>query len=73
MTFGSWSFDNRLIDYYPRHFKNGPIGLANFLENDAWSVLVTHGEFKTVGFRIIFSSYKEVKYILYLVLESLKS
>ncbi|KAF1752626.1 hypothetical protein GCK72_019181 [Caenorhabditis remanei] len=42
MTFGSWSFDNSLIDYYPRHFKNGPIGLANFLENDAWSVLVTH-------------------------------
>uniref|UniRef100_A0A1I7UBB6 Neur_chan_LBD domain-containing protein n=1 Tax=Caenorhabditis tropicalis TaxID=1561998 RepID=A0A1I7UBB6_9PELO len=42
MTFGSWSFDNSLIDYYPRHFKNGPVGLANFLENDAWSVLVTH-------------------------------
>ncbi|CAI2354322.1 unnamed protein product [Caenorhabditis sp. 36 PRJEB53466] len=42
MTFGSWSFDNGLIDYYPRPFANGPIGLANFLENDAWSVLLTH-------------------------------
>ncbi|NP_001317822.1 Acetylcholine receptor monepantel-1 [Caenorhabditis elegans] len=41
MTFGSWSFDNSLIDYFPRTFTNGPIGLANFLENDAWSVLGT--------------------------------
>uniref|UniRef100_A0A8R1HWY1 Neur_chan_LBD domain-containing protein n=1 Tax=Caenorhabditis japonica TaxID=281687 RepID=A0A8R1HWY1_CAEJA len=52
MTFGSWSFDNSLIEYHAQPFKDGPIGLANFLENDAWSVLVAHGNynFKSIYF-----------------------
>lgn len=55
MTFGSWSFDNSLIDYFPRTFTNGPIGLANFLENDAWSVLGTKGEILMPTFKAAFA------------------
>ncbi|CAI5451155.1 unnamed protein product [Caenorhabditis angaria] len=42
MTFGSWSYDNTLIDYYPLKNLKDAIGLSNFLENDAWSVVSTH-------------------------------
>ncbi|CAB3397017.1 unnamed protein product [Caenorhabditis bovis] len=41
LTFGSWSHDNQLIDYYPL-VDDSAIGLSNFLENDGWSVLITN-------------------------------
>ncbi|CAD6196079.1 unnamed protein product [Caenorhabditis auriculariae] len=38
MTFGSWSFDSTLIDYYPKNESQG-IGTINCLENEGWSIL----------------------------------
>ncbi|PAV84161.1 hypothetical protein WR25_17166 isoform A [Diploscapter pachys] len=41
LTFGSWSFDNTQIDYFP-HNTTHAIGTRNCIENEGWNVLSTH-------------------------------
>ncbi|EYB86003.1 hypothetical protein Y032_0287g1461 [Ancylostoma ceylanicum] len=40
LTFGSWTFDNTLIDYFPYNVTHA-IGTANCIDNEGWSVLKT--------------------------------
>ncbi|ETN71006.1 Neurotransmitter-gated ion-channel ligand binding domain protein [Necator americanus] len=40
LTFGSWTFDNTLIDYYPHNVTHA-IGTANCIDNEGWNVLKT--------------------------------
>ncbi|CAI5453606.1 unnamed protein product [Caenorhabditis angaria] len=42
LTFGSWSFDNTLIDYNGVDIEKA-IGVSNCLENDGWNLLKTIG------------------------------
>lgn len=42
MTFGSWTFDNTLIDYFPYNASQA-IGRTNCIENEGWNVLSTTG------------------------------
>lgn len=38
MTFGSWTYDQKGIDYFP--YAN-EIGISNFIENEGWTLLKT--------------------------------
>ncbi|RCN30804.1 hypothetical protein ANCCAN_23418 [Ancylostoma caninum] len=40
LTFGSWTFDNTLIDYFPYNATHA-IGTANCIDNEGWTVLKT--------------------------------
>ncbi|CAJ0608000.1 unnamed protein product [Cylicocyclus nassatus] len=40
LTFGSWTFDNTLIDYFPYNATHA-IGTANCIDNEGWTVLTT--------------------------------
>ncbi|KAH7723136.1 ACR-23-like protein [Aphelenchoides avenae] len=42
MTFGSWTYDNKGIDYYPQNKSgDGAIGTEYCIENEAWNILST--------------------------------
>ncbi|VDL73823.1 unnamed protein product [Nippostrongylus brasiliensis] len=43
LTFGSWTFDNTLIDYFP-HNRSHAIGTSNCIDNEGWNVLKTSVE-----------------------------
>ncbi|CAI4232764.1 unnamed protein product [Auanema sp. JU1783] len=43
LTFGSWTFDNTLIDYFPHNVSHA-IGTSNCIENEGWNVLSTYVE-----------------------------
>uniref|UniRef100_A0A1I7XT94 Neur_chan_LBD domain-containing protein n=1 Tax=Heterorhabditis bacteriophora TaxID=37862 RepID=A0A1I7XT94_HETBA len=43
LTFGSWTFDNTLIDYFA-HNESHAIGTDNCIENEGWNVLSTSVE-----------------------------
>ncbi|PIO66173.1 hypothetical protein TELCIR_12123, partial [Teladorsagia circumcincta] len=40
LTFGSWTFDNTLIDYFPHNITHA-IGITNCIDNEGWTVLKT--------------------------------
>ncbi|KHJ91792.1 Neurotransmitter-gated ion-channel ligand binding domain protein, partial [Oesophagostomum dentatum] len=40
LVFGSWTFDNTLIDYFPHNVTHA-IGTANCIDNEGWTVLKT--------------------------------
>nr|ART34954.1 MPTL1 [Haemonchus contortus]ART34955.1 MPTL1 [Haemonchus contortus]ART34956.1 MPTL1 [Haemonchus contortus]ART34959.1 MPTL1 [Haemonchus contortus] len=40
LTFGSWTFDNTLIDYFPHNVTHA-IGITNCIDNEGWTVLRT--------------------------------
>lgn len=41
MTFSSWTYDQKGIDYLPY---SNTIGISNFLENEGWYLLKTAGK-----------------------------
>lgn len=41
MTFSSWTYDQKGIDYFPYSDK---IGTSNYLENEGWYILQTKSE-----------------------------
>lgn len=44
MTFGSWTYDNKGIDYFAYNSSGQPaIGTSHCIENEGWNILGTKG------------------------------
>ncbi|KAI6183746.1 Mutant ACR-23-like protein [Aphelenchoides bicaudatus] len=41
MTFGSWTYDNKAIDYFPDNASTSAIGTDNCIENEGWNIINT--------------------------------
>jgi hypothetical protein len=41
MTFGSWTYDNKAIDYFPDNTSTTAIGTDNCIENEGWNIINT--------------------------------
>lgn len=63
MTFSSWTYDNKGIDYLPY---SDTIGTSNFLENEAWYLLKTTVRRKEVKYSCCPNHYTLLKLTLYL-------
>jgi hypothetical protein len=63
MTFSSWTYDQKGIDYWP--FSN-TIGTSNFLENEGWYLLKTSVKRKEVKYSCCPNKYTLLKLTLHL-------
>ncbi|CAD5213150.1 unnamed protein product [Bursaphelenchus okinawaensis] len=41
LTFGSWTHDNKAIDYHPNNGTDAAIGVENCIENEEWNIIQT--------------------------------
>uniref|UniRef100_A0A1I7SJY6 Neur_chan_LBD domain-containing protein n=1 Tax=Bursaphelenchus xylophilus TaxID=6326 RepID=A0A1I7SJY6_BURXY len=41
LTFGSWTHDNKAIDYQPNNGTDAAIGVENCIENEEWNIIQT--------------------------------
>uniref|UniRef100_A0AC35TZG4 Neur_chan_LBD domain-containing protein n=1 Tax=Rhabditophanes sp. KR3021 TaxID=114890 RepID=A0AC35TZG4_9BILA len=63
MTFGSWSSDNRDIDYVP-HMNS--LGISNYINNEAWSLTYAPCVRKSVKYDCCPNNYTLIEYTLHL-------
>uniref|UniRef100_A0A7E4VZF6 Ig-like domain-containing protein n=1 Tax=Panagrellus redivivus TaxID=6233 RepID=A0A7E4VZF6_PANRE len=63
MTFSSWTYDQKGIDYYQH---SNTVGTTNYLENEGWYLLKTSIERKEVNYSCCPNNYTLLRITLYL-------
>ncbi|VDM37708.1 unnamed protein product [Toxocara canis] len=66
LTFGSWTHDNRGIDYRPFGSESTGIGLHHCLENEEWHILGSYAERRVMKYSCCANNYTLLEYHLFI-------